>query len=721
MADDLQLPHELQTLSSLIEAKPESIAIGSDDFRAASLGAAKYIFDLALTTESPEQAPQTRSKSKRKRSPSPPAKPSLLLKETPLPSLFIDGMNEDQIWEQLDLRAKQLCDTLQEALEGNHMDEDELEEQGKDSVMGEEGEDIDMDEVDWDGEGSEDNSDEDDSDEDMKEDFDEGAGSAEEFGDDATQELRDPSSEEEEEEESPLLLDLPGKKRKRKAGGHPVLDDGFFDLASFNAEAEEAEAKSASKGRLGDDEDDDSDGAESVDLFAPVDNIEALEEEDVDDGGELFYRDFFDAPPREPGSKPKGKGKAKAPPVETPLPKKTTKVRFHDEVRVRNIKAKGKNMPLSSMYDDDDDEEYGAGGDGENAWHEELEDGEDDEASDSEDEDGSEAEDNEDEEGSEDGGRDTIARLKDDLFADEEEPEEEDLTAHEKRMTALREQIQELETENVAKKDWVLMGEATSRARPHNSLLEEDLEFERVMKAVPVITEESVQSLEERIKARILEGRFDDVVRLRPMDDKPFLPSRFFELQDTKSSQSLAQIYEDEFTAAQSGGVAGEDRDGKLKKEHHELNQVWDGICAKLDALCNAHYTPKQPKATISTVANVSAASLESALPTTKSTSTMLAPEEVFAPSPSDLRSRTEMTPAEKRALRGKERKSRKKQRDALDKSVDKFATKVKGIGGVKRQKAEALRGVVKNGKGVTVVGKKSKDILAKKPRTKLS
>ena len=99
----------------------------------------------------------------------------------------------------------------------------------------------------------------------------------------------------------------------------------------------------------------------------------------------------------------------------------------------------------------------------------------------------------------------------------------------------------------------------------------------------------------------------------------------------------------------------------------------------------------------------------------------MLAPEEVFAPSPSDLRSRTEMTPAEKRALRGKERKSRKKQRDALDKSVDKFATKVKGIGGVKRQKAEALRGVVKNGKGVTVVGKKSKDILAKKPRTKSS
>lgn len=169
-----------------------------------------------------------------------------------------------------------------------------------------------------------------------------------------------------------------------------------------------------------------------------------------------------------------------------------------------------------------------------------------------------------------------------------------DLSTHEKRLAALREQIKELETENVAPKDWVLMGEAGSRARPQNSLLEEDLEFERVMKAVPVVTEETVLALEERIKARILESQFDDVVRVRPMDDKPFLPSRFFELKDSKSSQSLAQIYEDEYTAASSGGTAGEDRDGKLKKEHDEIDQLWESICNKLDALCNAHYMPKQ-------------------------------------------------------------------------------------------------------------------------------
>jgi U3 small nucleolar RNA-associated protein MPP10 len=150
-----------------------------------------------------------------------------------------------------------------------------------------------------------------------------------------------------------------------------------------------------------------------------------------------------------------------------------------------------------------------------------------------------------------------------------------------------------LEAENIAKKDWTLMGEATSRMRPENSLLEKDLEFERVMKAVPVITEELISSLEGRIKARILEGRFDDVVRKRPIDDKPFLPSRVFELQDTKSKQSLAQIYEDEYNAAQTGGVVGEDRDGKLEAEHKEITRIWETISSKLDALSNAHFTPK--------------------------------------------------------------------------------------------------------------------------------
>lgn len=63
----------------------------------------------------------------------------------------------------------------------------------------------------------------------------------------------------------------------------------------------------------------------------------------------------------------------------------------------------------------------------------------------------------------------------------------------------------ELEAKNVAPKEWMLMGEANSRSRPVNSLLEQDLEFDRIMKPAPVITEESVGSLEDLIKRRILD------------------------------------------------------------------------------------------------------------------------------------------------------------------------------------------------------------------------
>jgi len=46
--------------------------------------------------------------------------------------------------------------------------------------------------------------------------------------------------------------------------------------------------------------------------------------------------------------------------------------------------------------------------------------------------------------------------------------------------------------------------------------------------------------------------------------------------------------------------------------------------------------------------------------------------------------------------------------RDTLDKNVDKYA-KMKGIGGVKKQKETTLKSMVKTGKGVTVIGKKTR------------
>ncbi|KAG1881694.1 U3 small nucleolar ribonucleoprotein complex, subunit Mpp10 [Suillus tomentosus] len=658
------LPRELDDLSSFIQEKPESLATATAELQAIALRATKFIFDLALRSEpaslphienllsslKQSQAPQTRSQTranaKRKRSPSPvlESPKKVTIKNTPLPSLFIEDMNEDQIWQQLDLRAAPLCSNLL-LLEGETEDDMELPDGMYDDQEDEEG-----DEVLEESEDSEEIEHTDDSEEDT--------GGSEEMTD-----LREELSEDEEDDSDhhPSLLDVVKVKSsvKRAVAKRPKsdLDDDFFSLDAFNRETEEAEATAVSRGQLRRESDDDDDEGDSIDLFRPIDDVYDSNDNASEDGAEPLYKDFFDAP-RGSGSK-----------AITNTSSSKSKVRFSEQVRVKSIKAKGKGLPVASLMEDDDsDDESGL-----NMYLEDpdevMMDAEAEESFVDEDEDG----DGDEDEDEDDEGRATIERLKDDLFAEEDEPDS-NMTTYEKRMAALQAQIKELEAENVAKKDWVLMGEATSRSRPQDSLLQEDLEFERTMKAVPVITETVVQGLEERIKARIKDGRFDDVVRIRAIDDKPFLPSRFFELQDTKSSQSLAQIYEDEYVVAQNGGTGGDDRDGRLKKEHDEITKLWDSICSKLDALCNAHYTPKAPKATISTVSNVSAATLESALPTSKTVSSMLAPEEVFKTASSDLRARSELTPAEKRTLRAKERKARRKTRDALDKSVHKYA-----------------------------------------------
>ncbi|THH06925.1 hypothetical protein EW145_g3748 [Phellinidium pouzarii] len=714
-----QLPLELRRLSLLIDERPEKFASGDEDIQEAALIAAKYIFDLTLKVESraqphlaeliesmqPTRAPQTRAQARAAAQNGHLQSPSVnhaILTPTPLSGLFVSGMEEDQIWAQLELKSMNMCATLEDVFDAGDVDargtrdfdeqdedsEDDSSELDEDAMEGLEG--IGPNGQDWEMHDSEEDEDESDKDE--------GEDSAEEEDlEENITELCDPSSEEENEENDLAALDLaagpssrhmPTRKFGRKE--HAELDDGFFNLSEFNAEIEEAESVNVSRGSLSKVHDDDDSEDEDVDFFIPHDTGGLGDDKD-DDSGEVYYRDFFEPPPKQAP-------KAKRNLAILPPKGKNSKVQFDDQVKVKTIKSKGKGLSLKSadfwiaqeMDDEDgknedfmfnDEDPQGMRNDGEEGLMS-------------------------DDESELDQGREAIERLKDDLFAEGDDAPKSGLSTYEARMAAIREQIAQLEAENVGEKDWVLKGEVSSRARPQNALLEEDLEFEHLMKAVPVVTDEVVQDLEARIKVRILEGRFDDVVRKRAVDDKPFLPSRVLELQDTKSKESLAQIYENEYMAAQTGGTL-DDRDGKLQKEHDEIEKLWESVCSKLDALCNAHFTPKQPKATISTVSNVSAISLESALPTAKATSTILAPEEVFAPVSSDLRVKSEMTPAEKQALRAKERKKRQKQRETLATGVDKFA-RMKGIKGVKKQKEVALKSMIKTGKGVTVIGKKT-------------
>ncbi|KAL7424270.1 U3 snoRNP protein [Cryptotrichosporon argae] len=749
------IPAALEDLAGLIASRAHLLAgAGDAELAARALDATKALFDLGLTLEQVSHPhvqpfvlsileppavslrPSTLAKTRAGAgadadAPALPT-PDEALPYTPLSELTTAGMEDEQVWAQLELRNRGFEGVLKavgaESVAGGAAQDEEGEEvasEEADEEYEEDGSDEEMSVEDWermmadqgyeegdsasgseDGDdASEDDDEEDDENEDVEMDGsddlelgDGSEGSADVDGSDEDEDELDDADDQVDGSVSGLDHgasddasaagsddaasasdasdgdgdgDAPsasaGPSRKR----HPTLDDGFFSIDAFNRLTEEQEAGRVSGGGLGADDDDADDLG---DLGALM-----LEEAGEDDGEsgvatmpsskdmgalltpDIMYGDFFETPRGAP-AKDAGRGKAKT--------GKGKAGKGEGEGKGKGKKGKGKKARFEDSEEDEPEEE---------------------------DED-------------EDEARNVFGRVKGDLFDDDEdEQEEEVLSTHERRQRALAVQIAELEAAAVGPKDWQLLGEATARARPENSLLEENLDFEQVAKVIPVITEEKVQSLEDLIKQRIKDNNFDSTVRVRAYEPTPFLPSRYFELSDQQSAKSLAQIYEDEYQSAVAGGGARADpRDAKLKAEHDEIDRLWAEVCYKLDALSSLNFVPKQPKAQITTIDNVATTTLESALPPTAAASTMLAPEELFAPpSASALVARSEQTPDEAQAARAKARKARKAERQKLGGLAQLHGAKRKSV---REEKEEALKGLVKAGKGVIVVGKGAKE-----------
>lgn len=211
-------------------------------------------------------------------------------------------------------------------------------------------------------------------------------------------------------------------------------------------------------------------------------------------------------------------------------------------------------------------------------------------------------------------------------------------SAHERRQTKLSEEIRKMEAELVAKRAWTLSGEASASARPMNSLLEEDLDFEHAGKPIPVITEEVSEEIEDLIKRRIIAGEFDGVPKRRPDADVPADVRRgLVELDDAKAKQSLAEIYEEDHVKATNPDSYVNAKDEKLRREEKEIEAMWKDISAKLDSLSSWHYKPKPAAPSLQVVADVATVVMEDAQPTTaqgvSGGESMIAPQEVYNPS----------------------------------------------------------------------------------------
>jgi U3 small nucleolar RNA-associated protein MPP10 len=237
-----------------------------------------------------------------------------------------------------------------------------------------------------------------------------------------------------------------------------------------------------------------------------------------------------------------------------------------------------------------------------------------------------------------------MADVRRDLFDDEASVQDSDnepggsrthKSTHEKQRARIADEIRRLEAANVAKKEWMVSGEARAAERPVNSLIEEDLDFERIGKPVPVVTTELSESIEELIKRRIIAKEFDEVIRRRPgLLDRQHTQKARVELEDSKPQQGLAELYEaDHIRTTDSNYV--DPNHQKLLKEHTEITNLWKEISSQLDTLSNWHYKPKAPQASINVVTDVATITMEDAQPTAGGAiraSATLAPQEIYAP-----------------------------------------------------------------------------------------
>lgn len=278
------------------------------------------------------------------------------------------------------------------------------------------------------------------------------------------------------------------------------------------------------------------------------------------------------------------------------------------------------------------------------------------------------------------------------LDDDEDEDDGEALTSHQKRMKKLQESIADLEKENTAEKQWTLKGESSKKERPVNSLLEEDLEFDYAAKPTPVVTEETTESLEDLIKKRIVDGLWDDVERKLAPSEQAELEARRAarqagktDLSDEKPKQSLAEVYEDEYSRQQKAAddPKAAQRNEALEREHGVLKHMLTDLFRKLDALSHGQYTPHAAHAELTVLGSTNATTedgiatttptatasidMEEVIPVHVSDAQLLAPHEVYA-GPRNmlaLKSADERTTEEKRAAR-QQRKARRRKEQRL-------------------------------------------------------
>lgn len=234
-------------------------------------------------------------------------------------------------------------------------------------------------------------------------------------------------------------------------------------------------------------------------------------------------------------------------------------------------------------------------------------------------------------------------------------------------------------------------------------MLEEVLEFDSVSRPPPIITEETTLCLEDIIKRRIKSKSWDDVERkVKSINDQQDFCKNLV-LQQEKSKESLAQVYEKEYLEKVHKLNNGDiDTTESEIPAHAEIRKSIKDLFLKLDALSNFHFTAKPVAAEARIISNIPAIEMEEVAPLATSKANLLAPEEVRGRSVGDEIGSSEKTISDKKRERRKKKLQQKLTQKRTDQRIEEKAKL--GIKITSKEKNAQLMSQVTKGRNVIKV-----------------
>ena len=259
-----------------------------------------------------------------------------------------------------------------------------------------------------------------------------------------------------------------------------------------------------------------------------------------------------------------------------------------------------------------------------------------------------------------DAGEDADADHEEEELGDVGKAQEvENKSRQEVRSERMQRRISRLEEANMSEAHWTMKGEVKANQRPANSLLEVDLDFQHAANPPIEPTQEIADEMDEIIKTRISERRFDDVIPIvvaEAPEDARTLNGE--ELDDKKATKGLAEIYESEYMQARGFS----DIEDKHRRKQEACWTLYRSIAARLDAMSHFQFSPKPVSQEANeSQANAPAITMEEVGLEALSSAGTLAPGEVMkASSKGLLKADGEFEKEERKARRRANKKRRK-------------------------------------------------------------